>query len=202
MMEDPGLYDPKQEQTSKMYAAKVVFIELAKIITLVIMIIVLVRYFLFRPFDVQGASMEPNYVEDEYLIIDELSYRFSLPERGDVIVFRSQDKNKEFFLKRIVGLPNEKIKVQGGKVVVYNGIQPDGVVIDEDMYLPASEFTDGELVVTLEGDEYFVLGDNRGVSFDSRKFGPINRDSIVGRVWLRGWPVEKFGLFERPEYNL
>ncbi len=201
-MEDPGLYDPQVEQNSKAYAAKIVFIELAKIIALVVVIIVVVRYFLFRPFDVQGASMEPNFVEDEYLIIDELTYRFTEPERGEVVVFRSQNKNKEFFLKRVIGLPGEKVKVQGGKVVVYNDEQPDGVVIDEDAYLPMSEFTDGELVVTLESDEYFVLGDNRGVSYDSRKFGPIDRGDIVGRVWLRGWPVDKFGLFDLPEYNL
>ena len=113
MMQDPGLYDPhtNEDQSSRAYAAKIVFVELAKILFLVIVTIAVVRYFLFRPFDVKGASMEPNFYEREYLIIDEISYRLADPTRGDVIVLRHEDDNREYFLKRIVGLPGEKIKV-------------------------------------------------------------------------------------------
>ncbi len=200
MMEDPGLYDPKHESESKLFAAKVVFLELAKIIVLVVVIILVVRYFLFRPFDVKGQSMEPSFSESEYLIIDEITYRLGEPKRGDVVVFRHNGDARDFFLKRIIGLPGEKVKIQGGKVVVYNTEHPQGVVIDED-YLSDMTYTQGELVHTMGEDEYFVMGDNRGVSFDSRKFGSIKRKDIVGRVWLRGWPIDKFGRPERPIYD-
>ncbi len=203
MITDPGLYDPNQEDTStKWYATKVFFIELTKIVALTLIVIFAVRHFLFKPFVVKGASMEPNFFEREYLIIDELSYRFVEPKRGEVIVFRQEDDRREFFLKRVIGLPGEKIKVQGGKVVVYNIDNPQGIVVMENGYLPDSSYTSGEMVLTLSEDEYYVLGDNRNVSLDSRKFGSVNRKMIVGRAWLRGFPFDRFGITDLPEYNL
>lgn len=152
--------------------------------------------------------MEPNFYEREYLIIDELTYRFNEPGRGDVIVLRHNNTNplapedeREYFLKRIVGLPGEKIKIQGGKVVIYNATNPSGIVIDERAYLADFVYTTGDLIRTLGPDEYFVLGDNRHVSLDSRTIGPIKRKDIVGRVWLRGWPIDKFGRMQKPSYN-
>ncbi len=203
MLEDPGLYDQsEQDKSSRGYATKVFFIEFAKIALLTIITIGMVRYFLFKPFYVKGASMEPNYYEKQYLIIDEITYRFSEPKRGEVIVFRRENDKREFFLKRIIGLPGEKIKVQSGKVVVYNSENENGVVVAEEDYLEDAVYTTGELTVTLNEDEYFVLGDNRNVSLDSRKMGAVMRDDIIGRAWLRGWPIEEFGLMDQPEYNL
>lgn len=196
-----GMQSPQQPVSSG-YAAKIVMIELLKIIALVVVTILVVRYFIFRPFDVKGASMEPNFYEREYLIIDELTYRFNEPSRGDVIVMRHDEDTREYFLKRVIGLPGEKLKIQGGKVVVYNAAHPNGTVVDESAYLPEFVFTPGEQIVTLAPDEYFVMGDNRSVSYDSRRFGAVKRKNIVGRVWLRGWPLDKFGRFAHPDYNL
>ncbi len=181
--------------------AGLLILELVKIVVLAGVTILLVRHFLFKPFYVQGASMEPNFDDRDYLIIDELSYRFREPERGEVIVFRYPDNPKEFFLKRIIALPGEGVKVAEGKVTIYNQEHPEGVVVKEE-YLSKELATVGEQSLRLGPDQFFVLGDNRTNSYDSRRFGPIEKNVIVGRAWLRGWPVSKVEIFKVPEFNL
>ncbi len=168
--------------------------ELLHVVIISLAIIVPVRYFLIQPFYVKGASMEPNFYDHEYLIIDELSYRLNDPQRGEIVVFRYPNDPRQYFIKRIIGLPGERVKVSGGQVWVYNARYPDGKAIDEQPYL-GPLFTGGERDVQLGNDEYFLMGDNRGASLDSRSFGPVPRSFIVGRVWFRGWPPEKVKLF-------
>ncbi len=171
-------------------------LELIKIAILAGITIGLVRYFLFKPFYVKGQSMEPNFEERDYLIIDELSYRFRVPQRGEVVVFHYRATD-DYFLKRIIGLPGERIKVDGNKVVVYNEANPQGMILSE-IYL--TEETPGTVTITLGQNQYFVMGDNRDASFDSRRFGAIDRADMVGRVWLRGWPISRIGTFNSPTY--
>ncbi len=175
------------------------FLELIKIALIAGVTIGLVRYFLFKPFYVKGQSMEPNYFASEYLIVDEITYRFREPERGEVIVFKSPVVQKEFYLKRIIALPGERVKVEDAKVIVYNEEYPQGVLVEE-QYI--TEQTPGKITVTLGPDEYFVMGDNRDASFDSRRFGAISREHIVGKTWLRGWPIKRISTFKSPVYNL
>ncbi|HTM68706.1 MAG TPA: signal peptidase I [Candidatus Binatia bacterium] len=173
--------------------------ELLHVVIISLAIIVPVRYFLIQPFYVKGASMEPNFYDHEYLIIDELGYRLHEPERGQIVVFRYPNDPRQYFIKRIVGLPGERVKVTGGQVWIYNTQYPDGKVLDEKSYL-GPIYTGGERDVQLTADEYFLMGDNRGASLDSRSFGPVPRSFIVGRVWFRGWPPEKMKVFsESPE---
>jgi len=174
--------------------------EIIQVVAISLAIIIPIRYFLIQPFYVNGASMEPNFYDHEYLIIDEISYRFGDPERGDIIVFRYPTDPKQYFIKRIVGLPGETVEIIEGKVMIYNTEYPDGIQIDES-YL-GNGYTVGQKKVKLRSDEYYVMGDNRSSSLDSRSFGPVNRDYIVGRVWLRGWPITKVKVFEAPEYNI
>lgn len=176
-------------------------LEMVKIAVLAGITIGLIRYFLFKPFYVKGASMEPNFFEKEYLIIDELSYRFREPVRGEVIVFRYPENPKEYFLKRIIGLPGETIKISGGQVTIYNTEHPEGVVVDE-MYLPADLKTEGDRTIKIGDTQYFLMGDNRPNSYDSRRFGPVDESLIVGRAWLRGWPVNRAQIFDTPAFNL
>lgn len=175
------------------------FLELIKIVILAGVTIGVVRYFLFKPFYVKGQSMEPNYLEKDYLIIDELSYRFREPQRGEVVVFKAPITNKDFYLKRILGLPGERIKIEDKKVIIYNDDHPQGIVVEE-LYL--DENTSGSIIQTLGPDQYFVMGDNRDSSYDSRRFGPIDRKNIVGRSLLRGWPFTRVTKFTKPGYNL
>jgi signal peptidase I len=180
-----------------LYKASIFFLELVKIALLAGLTIGLVRYFLFKPFYVKGQSMEPNFYEKDYLIIDEISYRFREPERGEIVVFRAP-MGKDFYLKRILGLPGERVKVEDSKVIIYNKDNPQGFVVEES-YL--TEGTEGLINQTLSETEYFVMGDNRDESYDSRRFGPVESDDIVGRAWFRGWPFSRVSFFETPNYN-
>lgn len=145
--------------------------------------------FVIQPHRVKGDSMLPNFIDGELLLTEKVSYHFSDPHRGDVIVFRTPIGNKVDFIKRIVGLPGEEIKITGGQISI-NGKQL------KENYVPG--VTDGNLSLILGENQYFVLGDNRRSSSDSRSFGPISKKSFRGHVWLVYWPIlraqEKSGL--------
>ncbi len=184
---------PSQTNTAKDQITELVW-ETIKVIIISLAIILPIRYFIIQPFYVKGASMEPNFYDHEYLIIDEISYRFKEPQRGEVIVFRYPKDPKQFFIKRIIGLPGETIKIHDGKITIINQKHPGGFILDESAYL-GNKYTRGNLEVKLKKDEYFVLGDNRNSSLDSRIFGPIKRKSIIGRTWIRGWPLKRITIF-------
>lgn len=183
-------------------ATAVFFWELIKIFLLAMVIIVPVRYFLVQPFFVRGASMESTFLDGEYLVIDELSYRLREPERSEVIVFRYPQSPSQFFIKRIIGLPGETITITDGHVVIKNAQYPQGVVLDESPYLAAAVRTGGAVTLTLSDDEFFVLGDNREASSDSRSWGALPRHDVIGRVWLRAFPLTRWGVmhWERPGF--
>jgi signal peptidase I len=176
-------------------------LELAQVLAISLAIIIPVRYFLIQPFYVKGASMEPSFFDHEYLIIDELSYRFKNPDRGDIVVFRYPNDPKQFFIKRVIGLPGETVEIAAGQIKIYNDKSPNGLELDEKQYLD-QDYTATNRTTTLKSDEYFVLGDNRVASYDSRYFGPVKRSYIVGRVWLRGWPLDRMRVFNPQQYPL
>ena len=156
-----------------------------------------VRYFVAQPFIVRGASMEPNFYDREYLVVDELSYFFWPPERGEVVVFRYPLNPREYFIKRIVGLPGETVEIRDGALFVANAAHPDGVRIEES-YLPSDLDRQGNARFTLGPNEYVVLGDNRSFSSDSRNWGAMDRKFITGRVVFRAWPIARAGVLRAP----
>lgn len=178
------------------------FWEMVKVIILAVIIIVPIRYFLVQPFFVRGASMEPNFADGEYLVVDELSYRWRAPRRGEVVVFRFPNNHAQFFIKRIIGLPGDTVKLEGGQVIIQNDTYPTGVMLDESGYLPAGVRTGGQHTVELGHGTYFVLGDNREASSDSRQWGTLDLSEIVGRTWVRAWPPTRLTWFEaiRPQF--
>jgi len=184
------------EAESALAAVGGFFWELIKVVIIAAIIIIPVRYYLVQPFFVRGASMEPTYSDGEYLLVDQLSYRLRQPRRGEVVVFRFPNNRSQFFIKRIIGLPGETISVAEGRVTIVNGQYRQGVSLNEAEYLPAELRTGGQLTTTLGNDEYFVLGDNRFSSSDSRSWGPLPRSEIVGRSLLRAFPFSKFEVFE------
>lgn len=196
----PFTRKPRAIEESPKQAALSFLFELIQVLAISLAIIIPVRYFLIQPFYVKGASMEPNFFDHEYLIIDELSYRFRTPERGDIVVLRYPNNLKQYFIKRLIGLPGETIEIAGGHVKIFNDAHPNGFLLNEMGYLD-QEFTATTRTVTLKGNEFFVLGDNRVASLDSRYFGPVTRNLIIGRVWLRGWPLDRWKAFERPNYQ-
>ncbi len=186
----------RSESRSALMAVGSFFWELIKVFLVAIAIIVPIRYFLVQPFFVRGASMEPNFENGEYLIIDELSYRFREPRRGEVVVFRFPHNPSQFFIKRIIGLPGDTVTVNNGQVNLLNGQYQQGVQLDESPYLSSTVRTSGQVVEQLGEDEYFVLGDNRMASSDSRNWGKLPRDLIIGRALLRAFPFDRLDIFE------
>ncbi len=175
------------------------FKETIEVVVISLFTVYVIRTFLVQPFLVSGASMEPNFQNGNYLLIDELSYRFREPKRGEVVVFRYPGDESVFYIKRIVGLPGERVVVSGGEVKIFNTVNPQGFVIQES-YIPDNVKTLGRVDTELKPEEFFVLGDNRYYSFDSRSWGSVARDEIIGFARLRLLPIANAEAFEAPAY--
>ncbi len=170
-----------------------VFAEIVRFSLIALLIVLPIRLFVAQPFIVSGASMETTFSTGQYLIVDQLTYHFEEPKRGEVIVFRYPKDPSKFFIKRIIGIPGDTINITGQKVTVTNAQHQGGIVLNESYIRgmkPSSELTE----VLGEG-EYFVMGDNRDASSDSRSWGVLQRANIVGRAFLRLFPVTTIGVF-------
>jgi signal peptidase I len=163
------------------------------------------RYFAIQPFIVDGESMMPNYVNNEYLLAEKVSYLTGKPERGDVVIFRFPGNPSVNYIKRVIGLPGETVKIADNKVTIINSNNPDGMLLKE-AYLASGTQTvagnEGVLEKTLSSEEYFVMGDNRAHSSDSREWGVLPRINIIGRSWLTIMPTSRFQIHQRVHYSL
>jgi len=174
-------------------------LEVLEIALIAIVTVFIVRSFLLQPFLVNGASMEPNFSNGDYLLVDELTYRLRNPERGEVIVFRYPGDESTYYIKRIIGLPGERVVFEKDGIKIFNDKNPSGFRINE-AYLPTpSAYTDKEFLIS--PNQYFVMGDNRSYSFDSRSWGPLDKRELIGLVRVRLWPVTHISLFEEPVYQ-
>lgn len=174
------------------------FLDIIQTVTLALSVFVVIYLFLFQPHQVKGQSMSPSFLNQEFLLTDKISYRFHEPKRGEVVVFKAPETEacaeiECEYIKRIVGTPGEIIKIQNGKVFI------NDTILDESYLSPDSSTRAGHYLK--EGVEtkiplgsYILLGDNRSQSRDSREFGPIERTAIIGRAFLRYWPLDRLGL--------
>jgi signal peptidase I len=136
--------------------------------------------------------MVPTFENGNYLIVDKISYKFKEPTRADVIVFRYPNDKTKFFIKRIIGLPGETIDINGSIVTIVNKMNPDGFILDQSYIKNQAE---NKIHLTLKGDEYFVMGDNRSGSSDSRYWGPLKKDLITGKAFLRLLPINNIDIW-------
>lgn len=174
------------------------FIELFETAAVAVIAVVLLRTFVVQPFLVSGSSMEPNFNNGNYLLIDELTYHFRQPARGEVVVFKYPNDPSAYFIKRVIGLPEEKVSIKDGRIDI---IGPDQKKIElKESYLPPLQKNAGDFETVLGQREYLVLGDNRNYSFDSRNWGPLDASLIVGLARFRLWPVNKVMAFNTPFY--
>lgn len=167
--------------------------EIVRFSVMALLIVLPIRIFIAQPFIVSGASMETTFSTGQYLIVDQLTYQLEDPARGEVIVFRYPKDPSKFFIKRIIGIPGDTVSISGRNVTISNETHPDGILLDESYVLdmkPSAALTE-----TLGENEYFVMGDNRDASSDSRSWGVLQRDKIVGRAFLRLFPFSKVGVF-------
>lgn len=163
--------------------------ELVKLVLLSIIIVVPFRLYIAQPFIVDGASMDPTFKNGQYLIVDELSYHFQEPARGEVLIFKYPKDPSKYFIKRIIGLPGERVTINNGVVKIYNKANENGTTLEE----PYVKLTKADNADRILGEgEYYVLGDNRAESADSRLWGTVPRDNIIGRPFIRFLPPAFF----------
>ena len=183
-----AILDPKELQPEEHPLTEIIRFSIIALI-----IVIPIRMFVAQPFIVSGASMENTFESGEYLIVDQISYQFEEPKRGEVIIFRYPRDTSKFFIKRVIGIPGDTISIDGDVVTLSNETYPNGVVLDEP-YI-ASMQPNTRLTEELNEGEYFVMGDNRDASSDSRMWGILHEDKIVGRAFLRLFPVTGIDAF-------
>jgi len=174
------------------------FLEFIETIVIALAVFVIVYLFLFQPHQVRGNSMYPNFYDGEYMLTDKISYRFKLPQKGDVIVFKAPRNEDYDYIKRIIAGPGDNVRIENDKIFINN--QPADV-----SYIPADYITtpgvfmkNGQNLV-VPSDQYFVLGDNRSHSSDSREWGFVPKENIIGKAWLRYWPPSRWGLIPQTQ---
>src|SRR3989338_4042633 len=178
-------------------------IDLIKTGVIVFIIAFALRYFAVQPYIVDGESMMPDYQNREYLLAEKISYSVGNPQRGDVIIFKYPKNPSLNYIKRIIGLPDEKIQIANNQITIFNASHPSGVILNES-YISKGSLTqpanNSTYEITLEDNEYFVLGDNREHSSDSREWGVLPKDNILGRAWLTLVPLNVAGFHSHITY--
>ena len=175
------------------------FLDILEVVIFAISLFLFVYLLVLQPHKIKGLSMYPNFEDAEYLLTDKISYRFNLPQRGDVVVFKAPLDPNEEYIKRIIGLPGENVSLNDGKISI------NGEIINE-TYLPDNLYTDGGQFlpsgssVIVPQDQYFVLGDNRPHSSDSRSWGFVKTKAITGKAWFVYWPVKLLGTIPKITY--
>jgi signal peptidase I len=175
-------------------------LEVLEIAVIAVGAVFIVRTFLVQPFLVSGTSMYPTFSNGDYVLTDELTYRIRPPERGEVVVFHDVSDPSTYLIKRIIGLPGETVSIKNNIITIVNKQYPNGFVLNES-YLPKGTITSGDNTWTLSSSTYFMMGDNRAVSYDSRSWGPLPASNIVGLVRFRLWPLNAIQIFSAPQYN-
>ena len=172
--------------------------EWAQVVIIALVIALPIRWYVAEPFIVNGASMDPTFATGQFLIVDRLTYRFESPKRGDVIVFEYPNDPSTYYIKRIIGLPGETVDIKDGKITVTNKAHPEGFILDEP-YLATEHLSHDTSSRTLSSTTYFVMGDNRAQSSDSRYWGPLESHFIIGRPIVRLLPVTNLSFWPGQE---
>lgn len=167
-------------------------LELVRFAVIALIIVVPIRLFIIEPFVVSGSSMFPTFENADYLIVDKFSYEIGNPKRDDVVVFKYPNDTTKYFIKRVIGLPGDTVDISGSKIIVTNETHKDGFILEEPY---VKNMSDDQVHFVLKENEYFVMGDNRTASSDSRYWGPVDRDLFVGRAFLRLMPFNNIDIF-------
>jgi len=186
------------------------FLEVLEIALIAVGAVYVVRTFFIQPFLVSGSSMVPTFENGDYVLVDEFTYHVRPPERGEVVVFHDPLDWSTYFIKRVIGLPGETVKISNNAVTVVSSQHPSGLTLDES-YLPSGtpvsaetcdqgQMAGGVCTYTLSTSTYLVFGDNRSESYDSRSWGPLPTKNVVGLVRVRLWPVNAITAFAAPKY--
>jgi len=178
------------------------FVDFIETAVVALSLFVVVYLFIFQPHQVKGDSMLPNYHDGEYLLTNKVSYRVGKPKRGDVIIFKAP-KNEDYdYIKRIIALPQETVWVNNGQVFINDVLLDESLYLANDVKTKPGLFLSTDKRFTLPDEEYFVMGDNRDHSSDSRDWGSVPTKNIIGKAWFRYWPPQKMGFVPSYKYSL
>ncbi len=182
------------------------FLDTIQAIVLALSLFIIVYLFLFQPHLVKGSSMYPSFQNGEFLLTNKISYRFNIPQRGDVIVFKAPPSEpcaeiECEYIKRIIALPGEKVKVSSGQIYVDDQPLKEVDYLSKNIQTASGTFLQENVERVVPEGYFLALGDNRPYSRDGREFGPISRDSIIGKAWLRYWPLPKLGFIKHEDYR-
>jgi signal peptidase I len=175
------------------------FLDILQVLVFAVSIFLFVYLLVLQPHKIKGGSMDPNFHDGEFLLTDKVTYRFGEPKRGDVIVFKAPPDDQEEYIKRIIALPGDTVMIQGGKVFV-NGEELHEPYLDSNLQTAAGNFALEGVPLKVPANSYFLMGDNRNHSFDSRNFGFINKSKFIGKAWLLYWPLQDAGLVKHVNY--
>jgi len=193
-----NLDNPQENNKNKNNKEEVTWFSLVRTAILILIIVIGVRTFIGKPFIVQGSSMDPSFETWDYLLVDVFTYKFRHnPKRGDVLIFKAPEHishGGKYFIKRVIGLPGESIEIREGKVIVYNSKYPEGFELKDDFVSEINKSHMNVRKMKLEEDEYYVMGDNRAGSYDSRFWGPLKEKYITGRAFLRLYPFNEINF--------
>lgn len=164
-------------------------------------ILVMIYLFIMSPQEINGASMEPNFHNGEYILTNKVVYRVFAPQRGDVVIFKSP-RNKEIdYIKRIIALPDERVRLSNNAIYVNDERLPE-IYLSPGIYIFGGSYLQENQEIIVPPGTYFVLGDNRPQSLDSREFGPVDKEDFIGKALLRYWPFSDFAILTQPDYTL
>lgn len=178
----------------------VFFLDIFEVIVFAVGIFFFIYLLIMRPHKIDGQSMMPNFPDSEYLLTEKVSYYFKNPERGDVVVFTPPVTNLDEYIKRVIAVPGEKVMVKGGRVYINEKILNEPYLADT-LLTGGGNFLAEGAEYTVPAGEYFVMGDNRPNSSDSRYWGPITKKSMSGHAWVIYWPLNLIGSVPKPTYT-
>jgi len=170
-------------------------------IVVILAIMVMIYLFIMSPQEINGQSMDPTFHNGEYILTNKVEYKIHPPARGDVIIFKSPNNKDVDYIKRIIGLPGDRVRLSQSKFYINDEWLDESAYLDSDVITQDGSFLSEDIEITVPDGEYFVCGDNRPHSSDSREFGPIPLEDFIGKAIVRYWPFNRKGLIVNPHYN-
>jgi len=192
-----SLFAMEENQIIQKKTAAQSFWELVRFAFMTLLVVIPMRMFVLEPFVVSGSSMVPTFANGDYLIIDKISYELGNPKRDDVVIFRYPKDQTKFYIKRVIGLPSETVDISGNNITIINKEYPEGFKLNQPF---VKNTANNNIRFELKSNEYFVMGDNRAHSADSRQWGDLPKENIIGKVFLRVFPLGDFGAIKTPIY--
>jgi signal peptidase I len=170
-------------------------------IVVILAIMVMIYLFIMSPQEINGQSMDPTFHNAEYILTNKIEYKITNPKRGDIVIFKSPRDKDIDYIKRIIGLPGDIVRISNNSFYINGKKLDESQYIKPEVYLYGGTFLPENQDFAVPEGKYFVIGDNRPHSSDSREFGPIGKEDFIGQAFFRYWPPQRLGFIAKPSYS-